>query len=243
MERDSVVTIVMSQYLVCSDSIVAVVVRSENDTCEGLLSRFPDSLLYVSGKRIRAEVEEGVLVAKMFSAVVVVVRHPTVLYIAFIRWSVLASRLLRLVVVYAVWFLLMLLLSLVSPLEKSVPKLSVVPSSMVVFCALAVAAVVEVSLLGVVLAGGLLSCGELGKPFAVCSLVFFKVRFATSSTLIASNLFTISISKQGTIETTTYIKPKNLHLYIPAMSAHPRLPKRHHLRKPHLLLESEQQHL
>jgi hypothetical protein len=32
---------------------------------------------------------------------------------------------------------------------------------------------------------------------------------------------TITINKQGTIETTTYIKPKNLHLYIPAMSAHP----------------------
>jgi hypothetical protein len=189
MERDSVVTIVMSQYLVCSDSIVAVVVRSENDTCEGLLSRFPDSLSYVSGKRIRAEVEEGVLVAKMFSAVVVVVRHPTVLSIAFIRWSVLASRLLRLVVVDAVWFLLVLLLSSVSPLEKSVPKLSVVPSSMVVFIASAVAAVVEVSLLVVVLASGLLSCGELGRPSAVFSLVFFKVRFANSSTLIASNLF------------------------------------------------------
>jgi hypothetical protein len=32
---------------------------------------------------------------------------------------------------------------------------------------------------------------------------------------------TVSINKQGTIERTTYIKPKNLHLYIPAMSAHP----------------------
>jgi hypothetical protein len=29
------------------------------------------------------------------------------------------------------------------------------------------------------------------------------------------------INQQGTIETATYIKPKNLHLYIPALSAHP----------------------
>jgi hypothetical protein len=71
----------MLQYLVCSDSIVAVVVCSENDTCKGLLSCFPASLSYVSGQRIRAEVEEGVLVAKMFSAVVVVVRQPKVLSI------------------------------------------------------------------------------------------------------------------------------------------------------------------
>jgi hypothetical protein len=32
---------------------------------------------------------------------------------------------------------------------------------------------------------------------------------------------TLSINKQGTIETTTYIKHKNLHLYTPSMSAHP----------------------
>jgi hypothetical protein len=125
----------------------------------------------------------------MFSAVVVVFRQPTVLSIACICWSVLASRLLGLVVDDAVWFLLVLLLYYVSLLDKSVPKVSVVPSSMVVFCASAVAAVVELLLLVVVLAGGLLSCVELSKHSAVFSLVFFTVRFENSSTLITSNLF------------------------------------------------------
>jgi hypothetical protein len=32
---------------------------------------------------------------------------------------------------------------------------------------------------------------------------------------------TLSINKQGIIEKTTYIKPNNLHVYIPAMPAHP----------------------
>jgi hypothetical protein len=31
----------------------------------------------------------------------------------------------------------------------------------------------------------------------------------------------LTINQQGTIETTTYTKPRNLHLYIPALSAHP----------------------
>jgi hypothetical protein len=174
MERDSVVTIFMSQYLVCSDSIVAVVVYSENDTCEGLLSRFPVSLSYVSGNRIRAEVEEGVFVVDKFSAAVVVVRQPTVLSIACIRWSVLENLLLRLVVASAAGSLLVLIMSSVSPVEKSVPKLSAVPSSMALFCASAVSTVVDVSLLVVVFVGGLLAWGELGKPSDVLSLVFFQ---------------------------------------------------------------------
>jgi hypothetical protein len=32
---------------------------------------------------------------------------------------------------------------------------------------------------------------------------------------------TLTINQQGTIKTTTYIKQKKLHLYIPALSAHP----------------------
>jgi hypothetical protein len=46
----------------------------------------------------------------------------------------------------------------------------------------------------------------------------------TCSKLTASVVFldlTLMINQHGTIETTTYIKPKNLHLYIPALAAPP----------------------
>jgi hypothetical protein len=54
IERDSLLTIVMSQYFVCSDSMVVKVVRSENDTCEELFSLI--LLSFVAGKRMQGEV-------------------------------------------------------------------------------------------------------------------------------------------------------------------------------------------
>jgi hypothetical protein len=58
-----------------------------------------------------------------------------------------------------------------------------------------------------------------GKALEVFGQLQWICRDLTDSVIFLD--LTLSINKQGTIETTTYINPKNLHLCIPAMSAHP----------------------